>query len=94
MAYLGIVLGSIGLVVGFVALERNKRKRFDYADAALGQLDKEQAAQLYNLAQLMARQLEQVNRVDAILPFLSEEDRQENERLIRAFYNNQLPEGD
>lgn len=86
-----VVIAYIWMVIATTA---RRKQHLNYADAALGQLDKEQVVALYHLLQLTIRQLELVQRADALMPFLDDKSRQENERLIRAFYNNELPKGE
>jgi|SRR5919109_4311350 hypothetical protein len=87
----GVTIGAV-----FALLRPRTRWRREMLSNALSASIEAQAATAranYRLAQLVIRRLEMMNRVDDLTPFLDPKEREENERLIEAFYQDQLPKG-
>jgi hypothetical protein len=89
----GTVLAVLVLMVAttcMVVFIKGPGRRTSFADG----IDREDAARLWQWSLRAARQLERINSADALMPSLSDKDRQENERLIKAFYGDQLSKGE
>jgi hypothetical protein len=94
---LSIAVGMLLVVAAAIYIDQRwgmGKIRRERAKKLAHQLNADATDRNYRMAQLLVRQIEQVQRADEVMPILTEAQRAENERLIRAFYDNQLPEGD